>query len=438
MVKVKSYFSNSFSGILLSIMIVLLCFSYPISSISSLILNVPTTFLNIIYRSVIALIALYIIFSSLIKNNFTLLKRALAMLLFLLIYLIRIIYDTLIIGIETTHKLVEIYSFYIGNICLPFLAIILAFKYLDKDKFVKISLYTLFVSNAFILVAYLNQINWIISPEIFLYRATINGNDEIVDIVNPITFGLYGGLLFIFSLGNLVLLKDKSVVKKKYILYFFMAIGLLNLILATSRGPMLFTFLGMVSLIHFYIVRSKKNFNFYFSFFSIVFSLLFLLILFFGYLEKNNIELGIITRMMDTKERVESGDTEDRNYIYNEAFSMFLDKPVFGNQMNLKSLTYPHNIFLELIMSTGIIGTCIFFWGFGFVMFNILNSKYYDIYFKIYVSLFIVFFGLSLTSGNLYQSVESWCFMALILCWHREIDEIQSNPIDVNFKYKQF
>ena len=288
MSKAIVYFSNRFSGSLLSIMIVLLCFSYPISSITSLILNVPTTFLNIIYRSLITLIAVYIIFASLLKNNFTLLKRALGMLFFLLIYLIRIVYDTLIVGIETTHKLVEIYSFYIGNICLPFLAIILAFKYLDKEKFIKISLYTLFVSNVFILVAYFNQLNWVISPEIFLYRATINGADEVVDIVNPITFGLYGGLLFIFSLANQVLLKDKSILKKKYIRYIFMTIGLLNLILATSRGPMLFTFLSLCTMLGYYINKSEKNFKFYFSLFSKTFFVFVLILFIFGFLEKDN------------------------------------------------------------------------------------------------------------------------------------------------------
>ncbi len=116
---------------------------------------------------------------------------------------------------------------------------------------------------------------------------------------------------------------------------------------------------------------------------------------------------------------------------------MFLEKPVFGNQMNLRSLTYPHNIFLELIMSTGIVGTFIFFLGFGFIILNIANSRFYDIYFNIIVCLFVVFFGLSLTSGNLYQSVETWCFMALILCWNRNVDKIESNSIDENLMYNQ-
>lgn len=351
------------------------------------------------------------------------------MLLFLLIYLIRIIYDTLIIGIETTHKLVEIYSFYLGNIFLPFIAIVLSFKYLNKEKLVRWSFFALSLSNVFILTTYLNQINWIISLEIFLHRATINGNDGVVDIVNPITFGLYGGLLFIFSLGNLVILGDKSVVKNKYILYFFLILGLLNLILSTSRGPMLFAFLSLVLLIYFHTVNSKKTFRFYFSYLSKIFLLVLLLVFIFNYLEKNNIELGIVTRMIDTKESVESGDSEDRNVLYNEAFSMFLEKPIFGNQMNLRSLTYPHNVILELLMSTGIIGTLLYFYGFGFVILKIINFKILDSYFLVFVCLFTVFFGLSLTSGNLYQSVESWCFIALILCWTRDTKAINiGNP----------
>ena len=232
-------------------------------------------------------------------------------------------------------------------------------------------------------------------------------------------------MLYIFSLGNLVLLKDKSIVENKYIAYFFLSLGLLNLILSTSRGPMLFAFLSMVLLIYFHTIKSKKSFRFYLGYFSKAFILLILLLFIINFLEKNNIELGIVTRMRDTKESVESGDSEDRNLLYNEAFSMFLEKPIFGNQMNLKSLSYPHNVILELLMSTGIIGTFIYFFGFGCVIFKILNFKFYDTFFLVFVCLFTVFYGLSLTSGNLYQSVESWCFLALILSWSREIKEIK-------------
>lgn len=427
MTKSKGYFSNLFSGSLLSLLIVLICFSYPISSISSLALNVPTTFLNIVYRSIIALFSLYIIIGALLKNNFTIFKATLPILMFLLVYLIRIIYDTIIIGIETTHKLIEIYSFYLGNIFLPFIAIILSFKYLNKEKLVRLSFFTLALSNVFIIITYFNQINWVISPEIFLYRATINGNDGIVDIVNPITFGLYGGLLFIFSLCNLVLLENKSVVKNKYLMFFFLVLGLLNLILSTSRGPMLFAFLSMVLLMYYHTVKAKKNFRFYFGYLSKAVIFVLFLIFIFNFLKNNNIELGIVTRMLDTKDSVESGDSEDRNLLYNEAFSMFLEKPIFGNQMNLRSHTYPHNVLLELLMSTGIFGTLIYFIGFGFVISKILNFKFYDTYFLVFVCLFTVFYGLSLTSGNLYQSVESWCFIAIILCWPRETIEFNRN-----------
>lgn len=399
-------------------MIVLLCFFYPISAISSLILGIPTTFVNVIYRSLIAGIAAYIILISIIKFNFTLLKIALPMLFFMFFYLVRIFYDTLIEQIATTHSLLEIFSFYLGNICLPFLAIVLSHRCLNQEKLVKRSYFVLALSNIFILVAYLNQLNWDISISIFLFRASINANDMVLDIVNPITYGLYGGLLFVFSLGNLVLLNDKLTMKKNIILYFFVGLGLLNLILASSRGPLLYTFFSLLLLVYFYSVHSKKAIGFYLGNLTKIIVLIFSFVLIFDYLESNEIELGIIGRLLDTKTEIDNGVIDERQPLYNEAFSMFVEKPVFGNQINLKSKSYPHNILLELLMSTGLIGTTLFFFGFIFVILKIQKFKNHDSNIMLFACMFIIFIGLSFTSGSLYQSVESWCFIALLLSWN--------------------
>ena len=74
-------------------------------------------------------------------------------------------------------------------------------------------------------------------------------------------------------------------------------------------------------------------------------------------------------------------------------------------------------------------GTFIYFLGFGAVIFKIVNFKKYNTYFMVFISLFTVFFGISLTSGNLYQSVETWCVIALLLSWPKENLEIKTNTL---------
>ena len=205
-------------GSMTSLMVVLLFFAYPLSALLSLWLNVPSTIVNIVYRALIVLLALLVIFILILNKNLKLNPLVIPIFVFLILYLFRIVYDTVIVGIETTHPLLEIYTFYLGNIILPFIAIILSFRYVNVISFVKWSLYVLLASNFLIIITYFNQIGSEISPLIFLNRATILGLDRKSDIINPISFGLYGGSLLLFCMSLLLLLKDTVFVHKKLIL----------------------------------------------------------------------------------------------------------------------------------------------------------------------------------------------------------------------------
>lgn len=138
-----------------------------------------------------------------------------------------------------------------------------------------------------------------------------------------------------------------------------------------------------------------------------------------NWLNANQIELSIVDRLLETKSNLEKGQTEERNEIYNEAFSMFLEKPIFGNQINTYSVAYPHNFFIEMLMSTGILGLLIYLGALVFLLLKIVNYKFYGKYFAILFVIFLIFYGLSQTSGNIYQSVEAWCMFALILSYQK-------------------
>lgn len=405
------------TGSMTSLMVVLLFFAYPLSALLSLWINVPSTVVNVIYRAVIVLLAILVIFNLVYSKNLKCNSLVLPLLVFLILYFFRIVYDTLIIGIETTHPLLEIYTFYLGNIILPFIAIILSFKYVNVLSFIKWSLYVLLASNFFIIITYFDQIGGEISPLIFLNRATILGLDRNSDIINPISFGLYGGSLLLFCMSLLLLLKDTIFAYKKIVLRFGCFLGLINLVLGNSRGPFLFTFLGIIGILYFYLYFSKFTVKFFYKL-SVLMLFSFVLILFASsYFIKNNIELGIFKRVLETKDNIESGDKEERNLLYTEAIDMFVDAPLFGNQMNLKTLTYPHNLFLEVLMSTGIIGMFFFLLGFLPLLLVFFNFTAYSKVFCAYIPFFILTLGISMTTGNLYQNVVLWNLMGILFSW---------------------
>ena len=434
-------------GSMTSLMVVLLFFAYPLSALLSLWLNVPSTIVNIVYRALIVLLALLVIFILILNKNLKLNPLVIPIFVFLILYLFRIVYDTLIVGIETTHPLLEIYTFYLGNIILPFIAIILSFRYVNVISFVKWSLYVLLASNFLIIITYFNQIGSEISPLIFLNRATILGLDRKSDIINPISFGLYGGSLLLFCMSLLLLLKDTFFVHKKLILRFGCFLGLINLVLGNSRGPLLFTFLGIIGVLYFYFYFSKFTVKFFYKL-SILMLFSFVLIVLASsyfikrclaifhmaahqpifdtfnpilsivlYLTQYTIELGIFKRVLETKDNIESGDKEERNLLYTEAIDMFVEAPLFGNQMNLKTLTYPHNLFLEVLLSTGIIGMFFFLIGFLPLLLVFFNFTVYSKVFCAFIPFFILIFGISMTTGNLYQNVVLWNLMGIFFSW---------------------
>lgn len=60
-----------------------------------------------------------------------------------------------------------------------------------------------------------------------------------------------------------------------------------------------------------------------------------------------------------TSSTLETGDASGRLQLWDEAFREFLANPLIGGRIEVSGI-YPHNIFLEIAMATGIIGLFLF------------------------------------------------------------------------------
>jgi O-antigen ligase len=69
---------------------------------------------------------------------------------------------------------------------------------------------------------------------------------------------------------------------------------------------------------------------------------------------------SLFDRVESTQVKVESGD-EERLLIYERSFNQFLSNPLFGDTFKTQGYdNYPHNIFLEILQATGLIGFMLF------------------------------------------------------------------------------
>jgi hypothetical protein len=414
--------AKKFLGAMTALMFVLLCFAYPISAITSNILGLSSTLVNATYRAFNLLIALYVILVLFLThfNKITINKFSIPLLCFFLFYFLRIFWDTIIISVTTEHSLIEIYSFYIGSIILPVVAILLAFKFADLKKTFMLMFYVLGLTNILMIFFYFSQSGWTISPEILMKRAELKGKNEELLIVNPISFGLYGGYLVLLCISFLMILKDSISKKFIFLICFFVFIGFSNLILSTSRGPFLFTFLGIVLISFFHFSYARISLKYALNFLKIFIFLAFLFI--FLRVSSEGIEIGIIERMINTKENIESGEKESRNELFIEGISMFKKSPIWGEKIVLNSTSsYPHNAIAEVLMATGLIGFILYL----LIIFNLfvkfITFKMYNKYFVVIFSLFVLSYGISLTTGNLYQSVDNWNLIAVLLCFSNKL-----------------
>jgi hypothetical protein len=412
----KRLINDVFVGKLTSTMIVLLCFAYPISSILSIAIGLPSTYVNGTFRSFILLITIFILIISAIKyKNFSISIYSISLIVFFSIYLLRLIWDLLVLSVYTEHTKYEMFYFYIGNILFPAIAVLMTFRFCDIKKIVKYSFYLLLIDNILITFVYFFQNKWNFSPEILIKRAAIIGTSDDVLIINPISFGIYGGYLFLTS--NSLILFLKELVPKTFIIT-GLIFGFVNLILSTSRGPFLFTFIGLIVLFFLFLYFSKKTLGLWFKVFLSLFIMFIILSVSISSINQSGLEIGIIQRALNSKENLQSGEKEERNELFAEGFNMFLESPLLGKKVVLDSTaSYPHNVFIEILMSTGLLGFCLYIITLLCLFIKFLNINSYSHSFIFFLSVFILSYGISLTTGNLYQSVECWMLMILILAY---------------------
>jgi O-antigen ligase len=409
-----------FIGKICLLLTVFTSFYYPITSVFSIIGHYPSTTINIIIRSISTLVALIMIIFWLIDvKKQPLSLPVCALLVFWIIYSSRIIYD-MNQGIRlSTYDSTYIYGFTFGNCLIPLIAIVLWAKEINLGN-VSIMIYTILLLTNISILSTIIYDNGGFNMSLFLSRAQVNSdtlskNDDNV-ILNPILIGYHGALLMLTSLYHTSL----KIGKKKILYYFTGFLGLLNLMLGASRGPFINSVLVLL-LFGFYSFRQHKFSMLYLGVrLLIIIALLFVLYIYLSrYINIQDVQM--FDRMFSFYESRQNNIQEERDLYFEDAFGLFLDNPLIGSQFVMTKTvgnTYPHNIFIELLMSTGLIGA-IFFSIFFIQILKHLYLYYFNNRYQNYLTLlWMIYLQILLGvcfSGTMLMSVEFWLFSALII-----------------------
>jgi len=294
------------------------------------------------YRVVTLALALLVILLS-FKGKFKSLYPAsfLAFLLFWLILIVRIFYDTTLrqdILLDDT-SLTWVYIF---GICMPtIISLALSYRFIDLEK----ALWWILIISGFTFAIIVLKNN-----ALFGVDAAIEGRHQGNAAVSTISFGHFGATSIILA-GYMLFYRNTAFFTKLF-LFVIILVGLFFVLRAGSRGPML----ALVVVFLFLIFGRIRNL--FVAFFVLGAGILALILI----VDPALYVVGEISPLLEDRLRasIEKVGFGSRDIYYSSAVDLFLESPVWGSQYLIifddGSSDYSHNIFLDALISAGILG----------------------------------------------------------------------------------
>lgn len=405
----KILFSNQ-KGKRNAIFILLLVFGFPTIAIINYSFEIQSGIISQAYRLVNLFISFLLIFEFIISPRFketfkiTLNKafiiQKIPFILFLFFwgfYLFRMVIDLEIYHVVNIAEYSNsyYYLFAIGITIIPMLAVA-TINEIDVE-FLQLSFHRyLIILNCLLLIIFI--LGKIFNP-IPDYRFYVMRNDFYY--LNAITIAVYGSLLMLTSF----LSKRKNLVT-----YLLIALGAFIVLTTASRGPILSIVLALLFILFF---KDKKlSLKYLYLVIALSFSILinYLASLIFSkYYVAGNPFFHRLNNI------AEDDSTISRIKIFKDGIHQFLDGPFFGTHfLVIESNMYAHNLLLDVLLATGIIGLLFLVPIFLIFARNILSKSH-----SIFLSVigFYLFLN-TLTSGACYNMNEFWIFFALVVVFN--------------------
>ncbi|WP_228384062.1 O-antigen ligase family protein [Chryseobacterium sp. JM1] len=195
---------------------------------------------------------------------------------------------------------------------------------------------------------------------------------------------------------------------KNYVYLLGILLGLFPMFMSSARSPVLA--LATVILL-FIVIKNSRRYWMYFGL-SLILSVIGLFVIYkSGF--KNDI---LFFRRLN--EAVFEGKASGRSYFLNKGIEEFTNNPLWGGRILFEDGMYAHNLFVDILMSTGLIGLFLLICYYKYVAKGFIKIlKNIEAYKEsgMIAFFFMQYFVLAQTSGSLYSSFELWYFSAVII-----------------------
>jgi hypothetical protein len=335
---------------------------------------------------------------------------------FLAIYGIRLLYDVVILNILMFSQ-TPLYAlgYFFALTFLPLLAVFFLFKEPDMRLLLRWIVYVLVATNITLLIYALLRGSESGSG-LFSGRIEERGEVEGTAVLGPLWFGLCGAGLGAVIVGYLAS-SAKQTNTLRIAALILILVCLANVLFSASRGPLVaflvaFLFL-VIKLLGVGKFGGKKGARWqgWLLVLSVVGCISWALLS----VEGDVFLFDRFTKMLNDRQ---TGILEERDLIRIAAWNDFLSAPLFGRSYVVShENASAHNIVLDSLISTGVVGTAFFalgLWRTGASVWALLGGMRGPE--GVALAMFtIVVSVMAMTSGSIGQSPEFWIFSALVI-----------------------
>ena len=383
--------------LLYAIFICYIAFFYPIIALYNQYTNQGTNIVSLFYRSTTFIISFVVIFSKGILTKNRPIPAGMGLLIiFWIYYLIKLLYDLLILGLIQNPLLSASYYLLqtIGIAFINMLAFYFIGKKIDYSLVSRFLFILLVIINVLIITRFLNTYGLNITAYASM-RLGIASEETNIEYMNSISIGVYSSFLLI-----LILYKKKF----KLIYLFFIIIALFNLLVSASQGPLIS--LIAVILLLFIAKRPRVNVKF------IIFLIISIFTILFIYSSGIINDFFIFQRLSNIDQNASSNE---RISFLKSALNQIEENVIFGTHYYvLEDKSSPHNIFIDIILTTGLFGLGLII----YPMFNFLKLIFNNILQNPILAISFFYFCMAQFSGYVYGLLDFWPLMGLLLAYH--------------------
>lgn len=398
--KSRGTVKSSIRDWLLVLLYVLGIAGYPLVAPLPLMFEVDSRIVTVPFRGLFLAIAL-VVFLSMIRRRDTIYTGQFwwPYSIFWGIYIARLLVDTLISPIPLRLPVEEYYLLVFGLVLLPTNAFFSVLKPVANRSAI---FATLVLSVLACLATYYLGIDTLVSGSVGRLGT---------ETLNPISFGYLGATVVLLASFILLRLELRTHLGKVLLLG-SIALGLLSVGLAGSRGPLAALVVTVLVLVGHAVRQTSMR---HAAAFSLV--LIASVVVALPYVVEMG--SGIVERIEMTGTGLDPSD-EDRFWLWRIAWAAFLDNPLLGNGIEPASVGfYPHNIVLEAYMATGFVGGCLLLFMLVYVGKRALDLLSLNPGYGWIGLLYIQQVVAAIFSGSIYGSTGVWYLMAAVVSAER-------------------